>query len=544
MSDDFAVAAPRRLTVAIDVEVAAYAGLAALALLLRLIGLGEKPLHHDESIHAWFAWRQLEGDAYEYDPAYHGPVQIDLTTLMYLLFGVGDAVARVAAAVSGTALVILPYFLRRQLGRVPALVAAGLFCLTPSFLYFSRFSREDIHFAFVTLALIVVVFAFLEEPKRWHPALIGGLLAVSFATKETAFISAFVAGMFFLALLARQLRSARADGVQLREAPLVARVHHVGVDAWVWGAVAFAVVFMLLFTVFLSHAEGLVSGLVDGLDYWLGQHSVRRGDQPWFFYGVLLVGYEWPLLVFGAVGVWWALRRPSVLRVFLVWMFVGSTLVYSWAGERMPWLVLHVLLPLVLLAGVGADALWRHPSRRVRVAGVIAAAAGAVFLVHAATALSYRNAADPKELAVFTQTSVDVPRVVDQIRAIDRRMLAATGRRLDLDIDAWGGGTWPWVWYRRDLPTSFPDMSDPGYRVDSKALIVTEPNHDRLRAQLRAYTGYRFRLREWWVPEYGDASIGDWARWVMWRTPWSPTGSFDEWLYVRNDIVRYYGGPF
>ena len=36
----------------------------------------------------------------------------------------------------------------------------------------------------------------------YHPALIGGLLALSFATKETTFITVFVMGSFFLVALA------------------------------------------------------------------------------------------------------------------------------------------------------------------------------------------------------------------------------------------------------------------------------------------------------------------------------------------------------
>ena len=44
--------------------------------------------------------------------------------------------------------------------------------------------------------------------------------------------------------------------------------------------------------------------------------------------------------------------RPNRFRLFLVWWFLGSIGLYSWAGEKMPWLSIHILLPLVLLAGV------------------------------------------------------------------------------------------------------------------------------------------------------------------------------------------------
>ena len=63
----------------------------------------------------------------------------------------------------------MPYFLREQLGRVAAFTAAVLLAIGPSYLYFSRFAREDIYFAAITLALFVVVFRFLDRP-RWQPA--------------------------------------------------------------------------------------------------------------------------------------------------------------------------------------------------------------------------------------------------------------------------------------------------------------------------------------------------------------------------------------
>ena len=73
-----------------------------------------------------------------------------------------------------------------------------------------------------------------------------------------------------------------------------------------------------------------------------------RGGEAWYFYVVLLFGEEWPVLLLAAVGAVIALRRPTLLRVFLIWAFAVSLIVYSWAGEKFAWLVLHPLLPLLL----------------------------------------------------------------------------------------------------------------------------------------------------------------------------------------------------
>ena len=88
------------------------------------------------------------------------------------------------------------------------------------------------------------------------------------------------------------------------------------------------------------------------------------------------------------------LRRPTLSGAFLVWMFVGSLAVYSWASERMPWLVLHSLLPLVLLAGIGGQTLWNARARlssRLAMAVVAVAAVGALSSSIAALLLPLRG---------------------------------------------------------------------------------------------------------------------------------------------------------
>ena len=117
-------------------------------------------------------------------------------------------------------------------------------------------------------------------------------------------------------------------------------------------------VFTILFTVFLTNPAGLWDGLHDGLAYWLGQHGEGRGEKEWYFYIVVLVRRG----VAGAAARRGrrvaALRRPTLLRLFLIWDFVLSLAVYCWANERFTWLVLHPLLPLLLLAGLGVQAIW------------------------------------------------------------------------------------------------------------------------------------------------------------------------------------------
>jgi uncharacterized protein (TIGR03663 family) len=508
-------------------ELIAWGVLVALAVLVRFWDLGDRPFHHDESQDAYFSWLFRTSGDYEYDPLLHGPLRFYLTAIAYIVFGDSDFTARLAPALMGIGMVALPYLLREQLGRVAAFAAGALLAFGPSYLYFSRFAREDIYIACVTLAMLVVAFRFFEHPKRHHPAAFGGLLALSFAIKESTFITIFVAGTFFLLAIGWQARRAGS----LREAPIVRTLLGVRWDDWAWGAIVFLGVYTATFTTFFTHPEGIY-GLWTGLDYWLGQHDVGRGGEPEYFYVVLLFAEEWPVLLLGAVGAVVAFRRPTLLRLFLVWAFVASLAVYSWAGEKFAWLVLHPLLPLILLAGVGLQAIWESRRRLIGKLGLAVAVLALSYTAYASLNANALHRADPREFLVSTQSSEEVARTAHEVLDLAGRR----GGRLKVTIDSAEGATFPWAWYFRHLDVGYIDLSTAGTPpVESDVIVLTQASQARLQQGLIGYDGREIPFRVWWVRDYGKAlDPGAWWRWFSEREPWNPTGGMPEWVYVRR----------
>jgi uncharacterized protein (TIGR03663 family) len=509
-------------------ELLGYALLFAGAVAVRLVALDDRPFHHDESQDAYFSWLFFTDGEYSYQPILHGPLRFYLTSAAYALFGDSDYTARLAPALMGALMVPLPYLLREQLGRVGAFAAATALAFGPSYLYYSRFAREDIYVACITLALLVVTFRFLERPRRHQPALIGALLALSFATKESTFITVFVAGTFLIAALALQ---ARRHG--FRRAPLVRSVVAVGWEAWAWALAAFAFVFTVLFTVFLTKPGGLWDGIYEGLAYWLAQHGEGRGEKEWWFYVVVLFGEEWPALLLGAIGAVAAVRRPTLLRLFLIWDFVLSLAVYSWANERFSWLVLHPLLPLLLLAGLGVQAIWDARRRWTGRLGLAVVLACALYTGYSSWWANARNGADPREFLVATQSAEQVKGVRDEVVAAAERG-RREGRQVRVLIDSASGATFPWAWYFRDLDAGYLDLTRAGIPSNTDVAIMTDPSRERLRRELAGYEGRRFPFRVWWVRDYGAMSPHGWWDWFTRREPWNPTGGLPEWLYIRQ----------
>jgi predicted membrane-bound mannosyltransferase len=132
------------------------------------------------------------------------------------------------------------------------------------------------------------------------------------------------------------------------------------------GALVALGIFVSLFTTWFTNLRGIATATYapnGTLLYWLGQQEVQRGQQPWFYFFTEGFQYEWLGIFFAAAGSLLVGVRvvkglfgrdtgPNLLfNVFNVAWFVFLLLVLSWAGEKMPWLIMHFALPGFLVGG-------------------------------------------------------------------------------------------------------------------------------------------------------------------------------------------------
>lgn len=391
-------------------ELVFYIALVVVAGLMRYWDLGTRALHHDESLHALYSYNLFAGKGYTHDPMMHGPFQFHATALGYFLFGVSDYTARIMPALMGTVLVFLPYFLRKQLGSTGAMISALLLAFSPSMLYFSRFARGDIYVMVWTMLLVIAIWRYMEERKTFYLYLAAASISLGFATKEVNFITIAIFGSFLAVigihkiglLTQRRVDLARWPGglilaaligtftlpqlaafSTLAQQPLNLQfagqtslagfvVPNQGLAAgavvaaliaisaalgyryfgkvWLVAAGVFYTIFVLLFTTFFTNMPGFGTGIWGSLGYWLVQHDVERGGQPKYYYLILLVVYNFLPVALALVATVYYLIKRSLFQAFLVWWTYAALVAYALAGERMPWLVLHMTLPIVLLA--------------------------------------------------------------------------------------------------------------------------------------------------------------------------------------------------
>ena len=86
-----------------DFEKTLWVILIAVAFLTRVIGLGDRAMSHDESLHTVYSLQLFDGRGYQHQPMMHGPLKFILNPVMYFLFGVNDWSARIQVALFGVA---------------------------------------------------------------------------------------------------------------------------------------------------------------------------------------------------------------------------------------------------------------------------------------------------------------------------------------------------------------------------------------------------------------------------------------------------------
>jgi uncharacterized protein (TIGR03663 family) len=355
-------------------------------------------------------------------------------------------------------------------------------------------------------------------------------------------------GLYVMSILIReslgkmppQGRRGLAKMVDPQKQPLLDTILTMPWMHWFFALLCAWAIFLVLFTVVFTNIKGGIGdGIWEGLYYWLQQQQVARGGQPWYYYLLLIPLYEQIGVVFGLVGVVRCLLQPNRFRLFLVFWFVGSLAIYSWAAEKMPWLSIHIVIPMLLLAAIGLEPIvltlinfvksqgWRRadsptvpgtsalvPMRSPKVGvfaggtaifGVVMAILLLLPTLHNMYEVSYVHAADgPHEMLVYVQTTTDVNIVMQKIDALDKKLYG--GKHL-LPIGVMNDAVWPFVWYLRDyknvclyFPDSCPNMAKtmPVIISGGDNLYDSESKYD----SQAGYVYHQYHMRSWWDEGY------------------------------------------
>lgn len=602
------------------------------AIVTRFLFLDDKPYHHDESLHAYYSNRVAQGHPHEYSALLHGPVLYYLTGAFMAVFGAGEFLARVPAALCSVALVMLPLFWRRLLGKPAALAVSLFFLLSPTLMYFGRFLREDAFNSFWIIACLSSFCAFLVNQKPRYAILASAFLAMQFCNKENSYLHLFVWLSGYLVSLLLMRSAAREPRPALDIQPTHQLSKSDKLVLMINCSAIFSFIFILFYSSFFRHSKGVLHGVIDGLYresllYWWEQNQKRRIDGPFDYHIPLFLNYEFALIpaivlawirsvrlavqtelsgfaafvlglfrktrfifvalmiavvllllpriglssagcsisehcastlfsqsisnalgrlaqllhiahtrhliqiilmvVFGGIAFVANAQLRRSVDSFLWWWLTGAVGIYSYVGEKVPWLLVYIVLPAAIVAGleVGRQcAIWAELRRAkahsmqvnekrqaaesdgflsqsaIRVF-LIATAGLMLFTLYKALRVSFISPASPHERLVFTQTT-------HSIKNIRTRWMSMMEKaRLSPKIAISGDATWPMSWYSYDIRRL--SFSKPQNAVDAEsfdAVFLDRAELDFAYNAMNSFDIYEVPLRHWWVPKPNPTS--------------------------------------
>lgn len=366
----------------LTIESVLYGLIVIAALGLRLWEIGYYPLTNLEAEQSLVALHLYRGETPT--ASVYSPLLVSLNLWLFVLFGATDVTARLANLLLGLGLVILPMTLRRQLGQKTCLVASALLAISPIALHLSRTVNGELG---VAVGSLMIVAGFFNWAADRHPAWLwllaaGGAILLTAGPLSYAIIIIFSLliaaglGLFFhfsteeAILWAKSL--ARPDEVTVR---LSKPATEKSTDSTKKGKTASkgssqlspewqsaGILFLILLAVIATAATLNFSGFGVLTSFpltWLGYY-INPGETAVVGFNALflLAIYEPLILLFGLVGLGYAMLRSNLLGLMFGGWFVGLLVLDVIMPGRPSGAVILPLIPLTFLAASALAWVW------------------------------------------------------------------------------------------------------------------------------------------------------------------------------------------
>ena len=610
-----------------------YIGIFLFAALLRFIDLGSRAVHHDESLHGFFSYATSIGEYYPHNPLTHGMFLFNSLSATFWIFGSNEFLLRLPFAIVGLLIVLFPMIIRKEIGDKSTLLIAGLISISPSLTYFSRFARNDIFMSAIIILLFISIYKYyLSKNNSWLYFLIF-IISLGFTIKETMYLNILGILIFLFLVSIKDLSRVILSEIQIGEinhitklflillliviplgAPMfsifqssigvilatpdsypgippglpvgngilvsivitfillgISNFFGIIVDKTVWikSFSIFFVVFFLMFTTFFINPSGIITGHWQSLGYWLSQHDVARGNQPFYYYFLILFTNEFLVFLIGLPISLYYLLKGTFFEKLLSFNAFFSLIAFSLAGEKMPWLVVNLVIPYIFLVPLFISKIINSINYKLENIIISLIASSVIFyltikilftfyesntnylyfdLIYIIVALllvlfvisskmfislsdlsksliivifisftlltikttnkvTFDLSDEPRDMFIYTQSS---PGLHNLYKEIEESYIKK--EKLIIGIDTMDGFAWPWMWYLREHKNVvwINELNIDNHDYDY--LLINQKNFDKLSSEsLSNYKFKRIIAHRKWFPEsiYRDKSALD-----------------------------------
>jgi uncharacterized protein (TIGR03663 family) len=589
------------LRTSISYKIISYFILSVFAFILRFYDVSSRAVHHDESLHGFFSFLTSQGDYYSHNPLTHGMFLFNILSGFFWTLGDSEFILRLPFILVGIGIIFLPLLLKKELGFLPIFIFSSLLTFSPSISYFSRFARNDIFMGFILIIFIISIFKYIKySNNKWLYIMVSSM-AFGFTTKETMYINVFGVLLFLFFYSFNDLRNLTLGKKNIKNisnysklffiifaitlplaAPLISifqsslglilttpdgypgippglPVGNAIIVSWIVTIVfisisifigfsldkklflnlfgVFWIIFILMFSTFLISPQGIITGQWQSLGYWLSQQEVARGSQPYYYYFLILITDEFLPFVIGLpLSIIYMIKGDFFKRLISFWA-IFSIFSFSFAGEKMPWLIVNLTIPFMILTSIFLSEIILSnykKSFQILLFYILAAIAilvmitkllftnyenlennlyydllflfislliivfiflqnkklfqtklifhSFVFLffvfsifltIRTTNFILFKYSDEPKDLLIYTQTSKYLHSINDEIKD-----LYLINPDLKLAVDNTDGFAWPWMWYLRNREniTWFNDMDYKKLDNNYDVIILNKKN--------------------------------------------------------------------
>jgi len=331
---------------------------------------------------------------------------------------------------------------------------------------------------------------------------------------------------------------------------------------WLTCALLFYIPWILFHTTFFDNINGVGSGLWQSLGYWVVQQGESRGNQPSYYYLLIIMLYEFLPLSVSIAAVIYYFKKKDAFAKFLIFWSLATFLIYTIASEKMPWLLVHITLPMIVLSGkLLGDYLknetistyinlkvsslmlltlaflffvWRLAFFGIDgksdnfwmlvllIFGTVLVLFGFVFLLRGdfyknslkvicVTLILILFGLTIRSAFVATYKNGDTPiemlvytQTSPDIPALARHISTIelkSGSKPTVDVDATSGFQWPWAWYLRDIALAgYPQYGQhlPSSMMEQQVLIIHSQNKLAVQETVKDRYGEGSRFKHRW----------------------------------------------
>jgi uncharacterized protein (TIGR03663 family) len=514
-------------------------GIAAVAVAIRLVGLGARVAHQDEARVASWILHYIAVDAWEYRAIIHGPFIPHVNGFLFSLLEPSDFSMRLPVALVGGLLPLSAWFLRDRLDRVEVLFLGAVLALNPILLYYSRFMRNDVLLAAFAFVAFVMVVRAVDTGKRRYLLAAGLAFGLAMTTKENALLYPVTWAGALVLLLDQRLFLARyrerdwygtLKGTLWRAIVAVWRAKY----AVGGGLLVLAVVVVAFYApkpeIYRAlGAPAKLPGVLEEAtmgtwekftDLW-GDTGMQEHSYVNFLghlLKVLAVG-GLATMVFGAIGFVVDRYREGGPRDVVAMAFywgLASLVGYPIVSDiKAGWTAVHVLVPLAIPAAVGlavvlhrAETALRRNDRRTAAVALTLLLGAALVTAGSGVAINVVYPADDRNPVVqYAQPAGDMKPTLEEIEAIAAEHEGIdvmfygeeyyTEGELDapatLDIHDGGFGGWfdrlPLPWYLERYDARVGSTEDPVVvtEYEPPVVITLEEEASDVRYRLEGY---------------------------------------------------------